>query len=61
MYHRLLEFYLYLKQMNEKKISTQTKIGSRHYMEPDSFQKTIEQFIVNHDTKIDSNYILFLF
>ena len=51
LYHRLLEYYLYSYQMNEKKLSQTTN----------QFKKEIESFIVKYDQNIEKQYVLFLF
>ena len=56
LHHRLLEYYLYSKQMNEKK-----NLMNNLQTDNKSFIAQIQQFIGNHDQKIDKNYILFLF
>jgi hypothetical protein len=43
LYHRLLEYYLYSYQMNEKKLSQTTN----------QFKKEIESFIVKYDQNIE--------
>ena len=45
LYHRMLEYYLYSKQMNDKNHI------SANILQPDlkSFKNKIESFIVNHD------------
>ena len=57
LYHRLLEYYLYSKQMSEKRNLQSITIQT----DQKQFISTINQFIGNHDQKIDKNYILFLF
>lgn len=54
LYHRMLEYYLYSKKMNERTLSMRQ-------VELKTFKNKIENFIVKYDNKIDKNYILFLF
>lgn len=61
LHHRMLEYYLYSKQMNEKTQIQSMHLNMRGQTDLKSFKNKIEQFINNYDTKIDKNYILFLF
>lgn len=59
LYHRMIEYLLYSKQMSEKSVTTM--ISSQGQSKRDELTKQITDFIVKHDQKIDKNYILFLF
>jgi len=57
LYHRLLEYMLYSRQINEKK----KIMPSRYESDPNAFKNQIAAFISRYDQKIDKNYMLFLF
>ena len=51
LYHRLLEYYLYSYQMNERKLNQTSN----------SFKKEITDFIGVYESQINREYVLFLF
>lgn len=57
LYHRLLEYMLYSRQISEKKRA----VTSRYENDPNAFKNQIAAFISRYDQKIDKNYMLFLF
>ena len=57
LYHRLLEYMLYDRKINEKK----KIMPSRYESDPNAFKNQIAAFISRYDQKIDKNYMLFLF
>lgn len=56
LYHRKLEYNLYMRQMRHLRGEIEDA-----EKEKTDFQKKVAAFIGDHDTKIDKNYILFLF
>jgi hypothetical protein len=59
LHHRLLEYHLYSRQMNEKK--QVSLISKTPFMNDKQFKDLIESFINKHDKQIEPRYILFLF
>ena len=55
LYHRLLECYLYLNQNNQSRYKPQIT------MEQNKIVRDINTFIERYDSKIEKNYVLFLF
>lgn len=51
LYHRLLEYYLYSYQMNERKLNQTSN----------SYKKEITDFVGLYEQHIDAPYVLFLF
>ena len=58
LYHRMLEYQLYSRQIELKRTSG---IVTGFLKAPNDFKNEIIGFIGKHDLKIDKNYILFLF